>query len=100
MPYLKLAAVHDEHAGSLTLFALNRSLDEALPLEVTARGFAGLVVAQALALHDRDLDAANTKEEPERIRPAPLESVALEGDRLRAMLPPASWNVVRLAPTG
>jgi alpha-N-arabinofuranosidase len=100
VPYLKLAAVHDEHAGSLTLFALNRSLDEALSLEVTARGFPGLAVAQALALHDRDLDAANTKEEPERIRPAPLERVALEGDRLRAMLPPASWNVVRLAPAG
>ena len=124
-------------AGSLTLFALNRSLDEALPLEVTARGFSGLAVAQALALHDRDLEAANTqgragadqaiaarrrrargraaaraaaaclverhparssrltmedrdleaansKDEPERIRPSPLENVALEGERLRA----------------
>ena len=92
--------MHDERAGSLTLFALNRSLDEALPLEVTARGFSGLAVAQALALHDRDLDAANTRDEPERIKPAPLEGVALEGDRLRALLPPASWNVIRLAPAG
>ena len=57
-------------------------------------------MAQALALHDGDLEAANTKDEPERIKPAPLEGVALEGDRLRAMLPPASWNVVRLAPSG
>ena len=31
VPYLKLAAVHDERADSLTLFALNRSLDEELP---------------------------------------------------------------------
>ena len=100
VPYLKLAAVHDERAGSLTLFALNRSLDQMLPLEVTARGFSGLTVAQALALHDRDLDAANTRDEPERIEPAPLEGVALEGDRLRALLPPASWNVVRLGPGG
>jgi alpha-N-arabinofuranosidase len=100
VPYLKLAAVHDARAGSLTLFALNRSLDEALPLEVAARGFAGLTVAQALALHDRDLDAANTKEHPERIKPAPLEGVALEGGRLQALLPPGSWNVVRLAPAG
>jgi alpha-N-arabinofuranosidase len=98
VPYLKLAAVHDAQAGSLTLFALNRSLDEALPLEVTARGFAGLGVAQALALHDGDLDAANTEEAPDRITPAPLEGVALEGGRLQALLPPASWNVVRLAP--
>jgi alpha-L-arabinofuranosidase len=100
VPYLKLAAVHDEQGGSLTLFALNRSLDEALPLEVTARGFSGLALAQALALHDRDLDAANTKDAPERVRPAPLGGVALDGERLRARLPPASWNVVRLAPAG
>ena len=96
--YLKLAAVHDERAGSLTLFALNRSLDQELRLDVTARGFTGLVVAQALALHDRDLNAANTKHDPLRVRPLPLKDVAAEGDRLRATLPPASWNVIRLAP--
>ena len=98
VPYLKLAAVHDEHADRLTLFALNRSLDDRLPLEVTARGFSGLTVAEAHALHDRDLDAANTKDDPERIRPAPLDDVVVEGDRLRATLAPASWNVIRLTP--
>ena len=51
-------------------------------------------------MDDRDLDAANTKDEPERIRPSPLENVALEGERLRALLPPASWHVIRLAPAG
>ena len=96
VPCLKLAAVHDDRAGSLTLFALNRSLDEALPLEVTARGFAGLAVAQAQALHDRDLNARNTQDEPLRIRPLPLEDVVVGGERLRATLPPASWNVIRL----
>jgi alpha-N-arabinofuranosidase len=96
--YLKLAAVHDERADSLTLFAVNRSLDEELPLEVTARGFPELAVAQAQTLHDSDLHAANTKDDPDRIRPAPLASIAVEGDRLRATLPPASWNVMRLAP--
>jgi alpha-N-arabinofuranosidase len=98
VPYLKLAAVHEERAGSLTLFALNRSLDEELPLEVTARGFSGLAVAQAQTLHERDLQAANTKDQPDRIRPAPLASIVVEADRLRATLPPASWNVIRLAP--
>jgi hypothetical protein len=79
VPYLKLAAVHDDRAGSLTLFALNRSLAEALPLDVTARGYSGFAVAQALTLHDSDLDAANTKDAPERIRPSPLEGVAVQG---------------------
>jgi alpha-L-arabinofuranosidase len=82
--------------AALTLFALNRSLDEELSLDVTARGFSGLAVAQALALRDRDLDAANTKDDPERIRPAPLTDVLVEAERLRATLAPASWNVIRL----
>jgi alpha-N-arabinofuranosidase len=98
VPYLKLAAVHDEHAGSLTLFALNRSLDEALPLEVTTDGFAGLALAQALTLHDRDLDAANTADAPERVTPVSLDGVVVGRERLHAELPPASWSVIRLAP--
>ena len=49
-PYLKLAAVHDDRAGTLTLFALNRSLDAALPLRLDAGGFGTLAVKQALQL--------------------------------------------------
>ncbi|MGH6944675.1 MAG: alpha-N-arabinofuranosidase, partial [Geminicoccaceae bacterium] len=81
-----------------TLFALNRSLDEELPLEVSARGFSGLAVEDALEMHDSDLEAVNTLRDPTRIAPAPLERVALEGDLLRATLAPASWNVIRLMP--
>jgi alpha-L-arabinofuranosidase len=47
VPYLKLAAVHDPEAGKLTLLALNRSLDQPLPLEVTTKGFARLALEQA-----------------------------------------------------
>jgi alpha-N-arabinofuranosidase len=99
VPYLKLAVVHDERADSLTLFALNRSPDEELPLEVTVRGFSGLALTLARSLHDRDLQAANTKDYPDRIRPAPLANIVVEADRLRATLPPASWNVIRLVPS-
>ena len=96
VPYLKLAAVHDEGAERLTLFALNRHLREELSLEVDARGFAGLEVEQAFELHASDLEATNTRENPERIKPAPLAGVAVEDGRLRATLAPASWNVIRL----
>jgi alpha-N-arabinofuranosidase len=98
--YLKLAAVHDAAAGSLTLFALNRHLEDELSLEVDARGFAALAVGQALELHDADLQASNSKQAPERIKPAPLKSAEVEGSRLRATLAPASWNVIRLTATG
>jgi alpha-N-arabinofuranosidase len=97
VPFLKIAAVHDEVAGALTLFALNRSLEEELPLNVCAKGFERLEIEQALELRDDDLQATNTRAAPERIRPGLPTGVAVDGARLRATLAPASWNVIRLA---
>jgi hypothetical protein len=33
-----------------------------------------------------------------KVKPTPLAGVSVAGDRIRMTLPPASWNVVRLAP--
>jgi alpha-L-arabinofuranosidase len=93
-PYLKLAAVRQQ--AGLSLFALNRSLDQEMALDVTLKGFSGLALEDALELRDADLEAANTRKDPERIRPAPLDGISLEGARLRATLAPASWNLIRL----
>ncbi len=97
MPYLKLAAVHDDKAGTLTLFALNRSLTEALPLTLVAGGFKDLSVKQALQLCDPDLKAINTKDAPDRVSPKPLATARTKGEQLTAQLAPASWNVIQLA---
>ena len=96
VPYLKLAAVHDEQAGALTLFALNRSLTEEMPLRVNAKGFSGLVVERALQLHDADLHAVNTRANPDRVKPSALAGVLAQGNSLTATLLPASWNVIRV----
>jgi alpha-L-arabinofuranosidase len=93
VPYLKLAAVRQQ--DGLSLFVLNRSLDQEIAFDVTAKGFSGLAVEDALELRG-DLEAVNTKDDPDRIRPAPLDGVTVAGDRLRATLAPASWNLIRL----
>jgi alpha-N-arabinofuranosidase len=95
-PYLKLAAVHDDQAGRLTLFALNRSLAEEMPLHLAVDGFDGLQVEQAMQLHDNDLMAVNSLAEPDRVKPSALAGVHTQGKRLSATLRPASWNVIRL----
>ncbi len=95
VPYLKLAAVHAEDGG-LNLFALNRALDQEMELEVDARGFAGLRVIEALTLHDPDLKAVNTKAAPDRVRPVANDRVETVPGQVRAVLPPASWNLIRL----
>ena len=89
--------MHDDKAGTLTLFALNRSLTEEMPLNVTAAGFPKLAVKQALQLCDPDLKAANSKAQPDWIAPKPLAKVKVAGEKVEAVLPPASWNVIQLA---
>jgi len=97
VPYLKLAAVRTE-AGGLNLFALNRDLAQPMRLEVEARSFPQLRLADAETLHDADLNAVNTKQQPNRVRPVKLRGVKVAGTSVRATLPAASWNVLRLLP--
>jgi alpha-N-arabinofuranosidase len=96
VPHLKLAAVHDAAGGTLTLFVLNRHLQDEMPLVVEARGFDGMTLERATTLADSDLAASNTKDDPERVRPRPLAGIDVAGSRLAATVPPASWSVIHL----
>jgi alpha-N-arabinofuranosidase len=95
VPYLKLSAVHNEDGG-ITLFALNRDLEGELRIEADIRGFKAFSLREAVTLNDKDLKATNTKEAPERIKPSALAGVEVAGGAVRATLPRASWNVIRL----
>ena len=65
-------------------------------MRVNAERFSGLVVERALQLHDTDLDAVNTRANPDRVKPSALAGVRAEGNTLTATLLPASWNVIRV----
>ena len=93
--YLKLSAVANE-SGGLTLFALNRDVEQEMTVLVNARGFGRLAVAEATVLTDSDLKAANSKAAPDRVKPAKLSGVAVGSETVRIELPPASWSVVHL----
>jgi alpha-N-arabinofuranosidase len=94
-PYVKVSAVADE-AGGLSLFILNRDLEQEAEVSIEARNFGALKVAEAEELYDRDLKAVNTKGDPLRVKPAPMAGVSVDGGHIRVPLKPASWNVIRL----
>ena len=96
VPYLKLAAVEDPATGAVTLFALNRHLEEPMSLDVALAGYGTPVLIEALQLRHDDLSATNTQEHPDRVSPTPLKQVTLAADRVKATLGPASWNMIRL----
>jgi alpha-N-arabinofuranosidase len=96
VPYLKLAAVEDPASGGVTLFALNRHLEQPLSLDVALQGYGTPRIADAWQMRHADLDAVNTAAQPNRVVPALLPGVTASANRLRATLAPASWNLIRL----
>ena len=69
-----------------------------MALEVELGGFGALTVAGATVLRHDDLNAANSRDMPDRVAPVALAGVAVTAGRATATLPPASWSVIRLAP--
>jgi alpha-N-arabinofuranosidase len=67
-----------------------------MPLTVTLSSTTVTSIRAARSLHHSDLNAVNTSDAPDTVRPAPLDPVSLAGGTVRATLPPASWNVIRL----
>ncbi|MFG2519744.1 alpha-N-arabinofuranosidase [Streptomyces sp. NPDC048527] len=83
--------------GTVTVFAVNRSQGESLPLEVALNGLDLTSVVEHSVLADADPEARNTRTEPERVTPHPVTGTALADGTLTATLEPLSWNVIRLA---
>ncbi|MEC7226561.1 MAG: alpha-N-arabinofuranosidase [Candidatus Latescibacterota bacterium] len=98
VPYVEAVGVLSEDRGDLTVFSVNRNLEEVVGLDVDLRDFSTARVVEHIALTHSDLKAVNTLEQPERVAPSALDdSVEEHEGKTRIALPPASWNVVRFS---
>jgi len=97
VPYLESVATFNPEDGSVTLFAVNRSLTEALQIQADSRDLAGYRVVEHLTLTHPDLQAVNTHTRPDNVIPHSNGNAKLDAGQLSATLPAASWNVIRLA---
>ncbi|MEV8528694.1 alpha-N-arabinofuranosidase [Streptomyces sp. NPDC052000] len=96
VPLLHATAVRADD-GTVTVFAVNRSQTDALPLEVTLVGLDLTAVVEHSALADANPEARNTLADPERVAPHGATGTVLENGALSATLEPLSWNMIRLA---
>jgi alpha-N-arabinofuranosidase len=97
VPYLDAAVVYNEEAEELTLFAVNRHLQEPLRLDCDIRGFADYRVVEHIVLENSDLKAVNTAAEPDRVVPHTGGNAEVRDGIVQTSLAPKSWNVIRLA---
>jgi len=95
VPLLDSVAVQSS-PNDVVLFAVNRHQSEALSLEVDLRSLPDVTSASHTCVADDDADAINTADRPERVTPRRLDDPKLDGGRLQAVLPPLSWNMIRI----
>ena len=82
--------------GSLTIFVVNRSLDRSVEYRSDVSGLykAGKVVIQSI--HDKDVAARNTLEDPKRVGLQTRKDFTFENGKLSIMLPPVSWTAIHI----
>jgi alpha-N-arabinofuranosidase len=89
-------ATHDSESGSTVVYMINRSIDDAVDVAVDARATGVSRIEKSLILGGPDLDAVNSSIQPNNVAPRELAEVEIDGGRIRLVLPPASWTLVRL----
>jgi alpha-N-arabinofuranosidase len=83
--------------SDVVLFAVNRHQSEPMSLEVDLRSLPDLSSAAHTCVADDDPDAINTADRPDRVGPRRLDDPKLDEGRLQAVLPPLSWNMIRIS---
>jgi len=95
VPFIDTIAVLNENNNELIIFAVNRSIDEAIEFDIDAQGLVLADNAAFTELCGHDLKAVNTKNNAVVV-PKEKTSVKIENNVLKAELAPLSWNVIRV----
>jgi len=97
VPYLDVSGVHDAEAGRLTFFAVNRHGQEHMDIELWVERFGTIKGIEHTVIKHDDLEARNTKDNPENVKPQQVEGTAsLEENRVRVTVPPHSYSMIRI----
>ncbi len=86
----------NEDDETLTLFAVNKDLEDSMELTCDLRQFSGYQVKEHIILNHSDLKAVNTEENPDNVAPVKIENAKLESGILNTVLSEHSFHVIRL----
>ena len=96
MPYLETAVVWQEETEEITIFAVNRDLEETMVLETELNSLTNYQLIEHLVLEHHDLKAANSKDHPDNILPHPGGQTKILENKVTSVLNKLSWNVICL----
>ncbi len=96
VPFLDCVMTMDEEKETLTLFAVNKSLEEDMEISSDIRQFKGYQIKRHVVLAHEDLKAVNTEMRPDTVIPAENGSSRVEDGILTACLPDKSFHMILL----
>jgi len=99
IPYIDASAVLSEDGKEMTLFIVNRSTEETVPINIACYGFSRYKITEWVELAHTDKKAKNTKENPDEVFPA-VRKIAQEIQEIESdgtpAVKPLSWNMLRM----
>ncbi|WP_408011393.1 alpha-N-arabinofuranosidase [Pseudalkalibacillus sp. A8] len=95
VPFIDSAAVYNEEKDEVTIFMVNKNLEESITVSSDVRSFEGYSLVEHIVLENDDLKAVNTASN-QVVTPHGNGQSTLEEGMLEARLPKTSWNVIRL----
>ena len=94
VPYVDASVIDNAEARELTVFAVNRSLDEDMELSLTLGGYESAEIISHTELYSDDLKCENSAE-VQNVKPAQREITAAKGEQQTVTLKKHSWNMIK-----
>ncbi len=90
VPYLATSVIHNAEANEIIVYAVNRSLEDNMELDINLEGFGDCRLAERIELYNDDIKAVNDKD-TRRVYPKNIE--VKDGELV--ILKKHSWNMLR-----
>ena len=94
--FLDSVCIWNEEAEEITIFAVNKSLDEDLEISCDFRQFESYKIVEHIIMTNDDLKAVNTENDPNRVVPVTGNASRLDNGLATLLFGKHSWNVVRM----
>lgn len=96
VPTLDSVCIANEEEETMTIFVLNKDLDDSVELSCDLRQYEGYMVKSHVVLAHPDLKAENTEANPNNVVPSNNGNGKVDGGILRAVLGEKSFHMIRL----
>lgn len=98
-PYLDTVIIENDEDETLTIFAVNKCLEEDMEVTCELRQYKEYSVCQHILLYHDNLKAENTETNPNTVIPTNAGNSKFDNGILHTVLSKQSWNVIRMNKT-